>query len=73
MPLKRARFKPYIIIGIVSGILFYYKALRRINATCNILRDILFIVLAHSGKACVASDAVTFAKSSGLHLTQIMM
>lgn len=50
-----------------------YKACRRINATCNILRDILFIVLAHSGKACVASDVVTLAKSSGLHLTQIMM
>lgn len=50
-----------------------YKACRRISATCNIWRDILCIVLAHSGKACVASDVVTFAKSSGLHLTQIMM
>lgn len=50
-----------------------YKAFRRINATCNTLRDILFIVLAHSGKACVASDVVMFAKSSGLHRTQIMM
>lgn len=46
-----------------------YKA--PINATCNILRDILFSVLAHTGKACVASDVVTFAKSSGLHLTHM--